>query len=130
MRIFNKEEGWESKVNFVDENNVLLGYDMAQQCCEQADWFIAKHIHRTFPSWFNKREGKRPSAPNLNGWYFDTTFFKEIEGGRWGDNRIAVFRIVRGNMAKYIHLINCHNGYYAHGFDFKHNDIVIKEGCI
>ena len=29
-------------VNFVDENNTLIGYDMSQCCCEDADWFISE----------------------------------------------------------------------------------------
>lgn len=42
MKIFTKENSnWDSKVNFVDENNVVLGYDLSQDCCEHADWFIA-----------------------------------------------------------------------------------------
>ena len=28
------------KVNFVDENNVFVGYDMRQSCCEQAGYFF------------------------------------------------------------------------------------------
>ena len=47
MKIFNKLEknGWGRKVNFVDENNVVLGYDMSQDCCERAGWFIAEYIN-------------------------------------------------------------------------------------
>ena len=36
MKVFDRD----GKVNFVDENNVILGYDMNQNCCEDADWFI------------------------------------------------------------------------------------------
>jgi hypothetical protein len=34
MRIFNQVEPWTYKVNCVDENNVVLGYDLSTQCCE------------------------------------------------------------------------------------------------
>ena len=38
MKIF---DGDFDKVNFVDENNVFVGYDLLQDCCEDANWFIA-----------------------------------------------------------------------------------------
>lgn len=41
MKIFERD----GKINFVDENNVLLGYDMSQDCCEHADWFILDTIY-------------------------------------------------------------------------------------
>lgn len=37
MKIFDKD----GKVNFVDENNVIVGYDTNQHCSEHAGWFIA-----------------------------------------------------------------------------------------
>jgi hypothetical protein len=30
VRIIDQEKPWPDKVNFVDENNVILGYDMGQ----------------------------------------------------------------------------------------------------
>mgnify|MGYP007079497782 CR=1 FL=1 len=30
MKIFQDNDAWNGKVNFVDENNVVLGYDMGQ----------------------------------------------------------------------------------------------------
>ena len=29
------------KINFIDENNVFVGYDLGQNCCENASWFIS-----------------------------------------------------------------------------------------
>ena len=40
LRVFDKTEGWSTKVNFVDSNNNVLGYDMSHQCCEYATWSI------------------------------------------------------------------------------------------
>lgn len=39
MKIFESKD--ECKINFVDENNVFLGYSMGQDCCEYAEWFIS-----------------------------------------------------------------------------------------
>jgi len=37
MKIFDRD----FKINFVDVNNVFLGYDMNLQCTERAGWFIS-----------------------------------------------------------------------------------------
>ena len=73
MKVFNKNEGtWSSKVNFVDENNVVLGYDTDQCCCEHADWFISHKVQ-------NEIIERTEDEPNLEGFTFDREFFKEVE---------------------------------------------------
>src|SRR5687768_13250084 len=112
MKIFDKKEGWGTKVNFVDENNVVLGYDMDQSCCEHADWFITDKPQDTI---VNRGE----EIPDLTGWTFDVDYFQSIENHNELDcGEMAVFRIVNGDQEKFIHLFNCHNGYYSHGFSF------------
>jgi len=37
MKIFLNEKELETKINFVDDNNVFVGYDLTQQCCENAN---------------------------------------------------------------------------------------------
>ena len=38
LKVFDCVDPWPTKVNFVDSNNVMLGYDMEQNCCEVATW--------------------------------------------------------------------------------------------
>ena len=71
MRIFNKEEKWSSKVNFVDDNNVVLGYDTEEQCCENAGWFIDDQPCEAI------RESQEIGC-DMPGWNFDPTYFKEV----------------------------------------------------
>lgn len=40
MKIFTKTEGQETVVYFVDENDVVISYDITLQCCEQADYYF------------------------------------------------------------------------------------------
>lgn len=134
MRIFNRD----GKINFVDENNVFLGYDMNQCCCEQADWFIAdtpqelEELPEPLP------EMNREGIPNLEGFVFDPAFFRGDDDREFynGSSRsLAIFRIVKekGEKAeKFIHLLNAHNGYYGHGFEFTNNinGDVIRDGVL
>lgn len=122
MKIFTKESGWSEKVNFVDENNVLVGYSMAQHCCEQADWFISDRI---------EKEIKDKKEFDLTNYKFDINFFVESSEGEYDELNIAIFRLINNKGSTlFLHLFNCHNGYYSHGFEFKNNNEIIKEGSL
>ena len=124
MRVFDKVEGWGSKVNFVDENNVVLGYDLSQDCCEWADWFISDSMLNDVGNDIDVNVGR---DTDLTKYRFDTQFFMEHEGGLLDSGKMVVFRIFDGENEKFIHLFNCHNGYYSHGFDFVINNKVVRE---
>jgi len=131
MKVFTSTDGcWSEKVNFVDENNVVLGYDMAQDCCEHADWFIADRP-------MNKIMERKTDKPRLNGYVFDKKFFKEVHDGDLGvpeyefdEGGMAIFRITNGDKEKFIHIFNSHNGYYSHGFEFKAGQRIIQDRAL
>lgn len=124
MKIFDRG----GKINFVDENNVMLGYDNDQCCCEHADWFIADEV--------TPKILDHQPVDAVDGWVFDPDFFREIDHATSGDAKyncldaggMAVFRIVKGDAEKFIHLFNCHNGYYGHGFSFMNGNTPIQQG--
>lgn len=123
MKVLNCKKPWPSKVNFIDENNVALGYDLSQSCCEDAGWFIADTI-------CNEVQPMADSEPDLTGYVFDTSFIKrDIEGADFDGGGIVAFRITNGTDEKFIHLYNNHNGYYSHGFEFVAGDASIND-CI
>jgi len=103
------------KVNFVDENNVVLGYDMDQNCCEHADWFIADNPMMEIV--------ERGDDPDLTGWAFDPAYFRKWQDmpGKYDvleEGDMAIFRMTNGDAEQFLHLFNAHNGYYGHGFEF------------
>ena len=118
MQVFDRA----GKVNFVDENNVFLGYDLEQNCCEQADWFVADTPQEGQP------ETESKGTPDLEGFVFDPAFFKQVDGGDFDSGGMAIFRIVNGGDEKFIHIFNAHNGYYGHGFEFTVGGKAVREG--
>ena len=118
MKIFERE----GKINFVDENNVFLGYDMNSLCCENADWFIADTPQTRI------QEREDGEFPDLSGWAFDPVFFHLGRGEDLGDGAMAIFLIVKEGAEKFVHIYNAQNGYYSHGFKFGylHRDGVNK----
>lgn len=130
MKAFREQNGyWEDKVNFVDDNDVFVGYDMGQCCCEHADWFIEDEIAETMPIELNQPD-------ELKGFNFDKEFFEErnhlqandMDYNELDEGGMAVFKLQKGKKVKYLHLFNCHNGYYGHGFEVNHNGEIVKEG--
>ena len=126
MKIFDDPKSWDTKVNFVDENNVVLGYDMSASCCEEFGWFIK-----------DKPSTERPEADNhilegMEGYVFDPDFFmgETIDPDDYpeSDEHIVIFRITDGTNEKFIHLYNMHNGYYSHNFHLDVKGETIKEG--
>ena len=126
MKVFNAPTGhYNEKVNFVDENNVFLGYSMASNCCETFGWFVADKPQD------NIVERKEDDIPNLDGFAFDPTYFKEVKNSNiFYEGMMVIFRIVKGGEEKFIHLFNCQNGYYGHGFEFKVGQEISKKGYL
>lgn len=119
MIIKDCEHPFTFKVNFVDKNNVCLGYSLNQQCCENADWFISDKIETD-----EKVYRQELNKENLENYYFDKDFIEYLP-------EAVVFRCkCKRKPDKYIHLFNLHNGYYSHGFTFNNGTEIIQEGRI
>lgn len=107
-----KTEG--DKVNFIDSNDLYVGYDLSQSCCEQASWYIADKPTMYRDS--NDEEGLR----GFNLEYFVFVPNSEVEITSDEDNSLDLGSLVhftlqdtQGNLL-YLHIFNAHNGYYGH----------------
>ena len=111
----------EDKVNFVDKNNVFVGYDLSQQCCETAGFFIHdKEIDVI----------QEKSIESVSDYVFDKTYFELVQLKDY-ESKIARFKLVaKGKKSLFLHLYNCHNGYYSHGFEFMNGKKIMKEGLL
>lgn len=128
MKIFTgSESSWIEKVNFVDDNDVFVGYDLAQDCCEYADWFIAESIT---PYAYDDDDDSK-EVPNVEAYAFDKNFFQEVESSYLDGGGMVAFKLVAENKPDlYLHLFNCHNGYYGHGFEVKHGGETVRDGYL
>jgi len=124
------------KINFMDENNVLLGFDIEQNCCENFGFFISNRIcvDPIVDTPDGGHEGRcdpiQPEEDKYKDFVFDTEFFQEITSPVDTELTMAVFRIVHKDDDwdyRYIHLYNIHNGYYVHNFTFGSGNKVIRE---
>jgi hypothetical protein len=139
MRIF---EG-EGRINYVDINDVYVGFDDFQSCCESFG-----HYFTATPD----PEGETLEQPaNLADLVFDPEFFETTGDDDGGGH--AVFRLVAPHLARirndrasreaereiqrwggvsevYLVIFNHHNGYYSHGFDFSVGGKVVQSGAL
>lgn len=102
---------WSTTTNFIDQNDNFVGYDVtSQHCCESAYY---KFYQKSDDGFTSVEFEDLPedvcfigltdfSIGDDNSNYFNSICF-EITGGY------------------YLELVNIHNGYYAHVFEYKIN---------
>jgi len=120
MKIFTEGSGsFAHKVNFVDSANNSVGYDLATDCCEDADWFILDNALSTI-DYDSYEEFKKNKKLNKEEVYrFDTPYIKEVRNVL-DDGGMVVFKLTAlGLDDKYLHLVNSHNGYYCHSISYE-----------
>jgi hypothetical protein len=118
MKIFNKD----GKINFIDDNNVFVGFDYKASCCETFGWALS----RDFPT--HAKEGCHGIDPD--GFQFDTRYFYCDSKPDWYLDKggIAVFKLKKEDEVIYLTLWNSHNGYYSHGFEMIDDELTVREG--
>ena len=131
MKVLNQTPPWPNKINFVDDNNVILGYDLVRQCCEVPSWYISQDKPSSVDD-LHDNGYCDIDAPDYN---FDPNFFEAPEGGegsndRW--TRFVIFRLVHkdGDGEAFLVLVNNHSGYYSHGFQMDVGGIPVVESCL
>ena len=118
MKLFERsaKSGWGNRLNLIDGNNVFVGYDYDQSCCED------------FGYYFQTPQGtKLPDDIDLDGAFF-TLNHKDIddEGDHWDEGSGYGFEILLANGDRvWFSIYNSHNGYYSHGFDFGNDDGIL-----
>lgn len=118
---------WKGRCNFVDSNNVVVGFSKEQSCCEDASWVIASRLLVE-----DVLSEPRETAPaDIDDFVFDPAFHRYEKPSCLDDGGVAIFRLVApGGRELFLHLCNCQNGYYGHGFSMEINGRTIWEGSI
>lgn len=118
MRIFETKpnHSWTHKLNFVDDNNVFVGFDFSHQCCEDFGYFFVSKKPKLEDLRTIYDSEQELEVPDLEGYTFDPSFCLALERG---DLNFAVFKLAKKKHPNlYLVLYNYHNGYYSHGFNF------------
>lgn len=119
-----KELETEGKINFIDKNDVLVGFDTNQGCCENFGWFYSLEPP-------NLIEEKSVIPENLESYIFDTNYF--LEAGEESDvdqGGMVTFKLANEQNILYLSLYNSQNVYYSHGFEMSVSGKTLNEGYL
>ena len=145
IKFFKDRNRSEDRINWVDSNNVFLGFENQGQCCSDTGFIYLDSLN----------EDKKPidiEFTDNNNFFFDPNFYlpykkedfnlkkiiksidpnfdKNIERGEWYDFYGAIFKIINGSKEIYLLIYAYQNGYYAHGFKFCNNQTVLVEDSV
>jgi len=119
MKIFNKNR----KINFVDDNNVFVGFDNESDYNESFGHFFTYSL--------DPIEEVNLTEDKLEGFNFDKTFFVDtIVDPNDEEEQAVAFCLEKGNDKIYLVLVNSHNGYYSHGFEMGKGNEIFHEGSL
>ncbi|HUT57570.1 MAG TPA: hypothetical protein VNA25_06935 [Phycisphaerae bacterium] len=118
MKIFDRD----GKVNFVDANNVLVGFDNTQDCCEDFGYLFTPELPTDTDA------GVVDFDPS--GWVFDRAFCEPVNGLGLDKGEAVAFKLTKGEDVMYLTLFNAHNGYYGHGFEMTLGDENLHDGIL
>ena len=116
--IWNEVAPFNTKVNFVDTNNVVLGYDLQQDYCEDAYWFIStsEKDHNDTNTLYDH---KNVEELDLEGYCFDHNYYQILSDKEDQEEfftQSAIFKLVGSKELNlpdlFVILSNTHNGYY------------------
>lgn len=126
MKIFCRE----SKINFVDDNNVFVGFDYERGCCEQFDASIRElpKLNANIVCGIETKDG----CEEYPGFNFDTSYscVPNDENDELECGGSVAFRLTNGQEEIFLVLKNAHNGYYSHGFDMTKDKTTLFSGYI
>ena len=115
-------------MNAIDDLDNLVGFDTSDDCCAHGGWFVASDKIVDSEKFFDMTEEKV-----YEDYHLDTEFFEDNgDGQERGDSEggVVIFRMVSwgDNPPLYLHLYNCHNGYYGKGFSYNFGGKLIEGG--
>jgi hypothetical protein len=109
-------KGSSYSANIVDENNVFLGWEDGQECCEIFNVEIVDEDGKILEDW-----------NCLSPYVFDTLY---IDESRYECVQFRLYDKMGVEKDLFVNISNEHNGYYSHGFEFGVTVKIIKSGRV
>lgn len=130
LKIFDGAGEWSTKMNFVDDTNVVVGYDTSQSCCENCTHGFTQADPADIASTDDGAIVEELPAGVAEKLSFDPQFFERADFNNLDAGGAVVFKLVGDDKPWYLVISNSHNGYYAHGFDMSVGGVLKQSGSI
>lgn len=118
-------------INFIDENDVYVGWDDNASCCEDVGYAISDEPDTPYEVLAEQSSADGdltgfvfniiPGMSSVNEVYCDC-----LDGG--GQISIEIVHPEKG--IKYLHLYNAHNGYYGHEYLFAKGEYIVDKDIL
>lgn len=112
---------YEHSENFIDENDIFVGFNTEFQCCENFGWYFKDNDCIDDAEALSENEDVVSKIDfDMEGWVFDTSYceWKDYDTKTFTCVDAVVFRIIKEDQEKFLFLFNVGNGMYAHDFFF------------
>lgn len=116
MKVFTSNDG--RKVNFVDDNNMLVGFDIYQNCCENFDYFFSTVAGDESEKYFLE-ENSMQDYSFINEEPQENIYVQGRDCEYCPTHSVTFMLEHKNGQLAYLTLHNTHNGYYSHGFSFQ-----------
>lgn len=130
MKCFDLVDPWTGKVNYVDANNVVLGFDTERCCCESFGHAVVSSLAEAK----EVSEGRAdPSPLDITAYSFaqEPPHSVDCSEDCAEYNHALAFRILAPNMRDlFVAIWNHHNGYYSHGFTLRGPGVAELDGIL
>lgn len=100
-------------VNFIDSNDNFVGFDLSQCCCEHAFYVFYKKEENAFVEVEFENIPEHVTIRCKEDFNIHPDL---ITAGQYDEGGGVVFRLSDGY---YLQLVNIHNGYYSHAYEYR-----------
>lgn len=122
MQMLDRDGRW----NWIDSNNVFVGFCNYENCCESFGWFYSTGLPSP-----GAVDGDIPNDHSTEGYCFDTSYFHDHGSEGTDDGGAVSFLLAKPNAPSfYLTIYNHQNGYYSHGFEMKDGQKVLHDGSL
>lgn len=112
MEMKQNNKNYSESVNFIDSNDNYVGYDLSQCCCEDAFYVFYKKEEDAFV----KVEFEDIPKSVVIKSKVDFQIHPDLLMNKCDEGDGVVFELSENY---YLQLVNIHNGYYAHAYEYK-----------
>lgn len=118
----------DGKFNWIDDNNVLLGFEDSQQCCERYGYLY--HTSLEDPTSVVPLADAELDEFNFDPFFHACGIFSSCSTKEFDYPQTFTVKLLNKEEAAslYLTIYNSHNGYYTHGFSFDNGKTTIHKG--
>lgn len=112
------------KINWIDQNSTVVGFDNYTQCCEEYGWKVVDNNCN------NITDKIDPNTVHFGTSNQSSTIYKDEYKEAIDVDGVELLDDETNNLVGFLQFYNCHNGYYCHDFGIKTNFKLTEQDAV